>query len=612
MIDAKVGSVLTGLLVAPTPKVDGQSVEHPYMPQLSAILAAESRISLTRAKKLFSPAKTSKTLASEVSDADFVVLDVSHHGSGVYFYAGFAKALEKPLIVLCRHGARQAPWVTRSADFVIDFDVSPDGLEDFGRRLKEIFDALLRAQALDHQVLLGNYQEGVVFEEAGEIADEDGGEALDWESLTPTEHENLCLELLLRHGMSHVTWFDETNEIDLLALRALENKSYDLYLVSIGCGLEDDLTMQLWISDFQKIFNRIVEISRMKRLRRAEGRFVLNLFFIWSGQNHAFTVTKDEVEKLYQRIAAASKDQFTLRSTVWDRRNLEELARQSPMLVRKYFTHEWRESIEERKSAEELYRDATEFVQRTIDAARDLEKKYGEDPGKKWQHLAYTATHSIGNAIFPVEIYIDQLGEIMEEAGNREGRMAVERAQQNIEKAKVHIKKFKSIASSRDNVALTEIDIVPHVKRSLHTAKVQGLAVKTYFPEGECPPVHADPDRVDEILDEFVANSLNWLENTEEPAVTVTIKVANPGDLPAHLEPDWSYLWLRYADNGPGVKYEVKDKIFDLFYSESLQGMGFGLSIAKKYMQGFGGDVTETGTPGVGAQFDFYFRIAPA
>ncbi len=610
MLDSKVGSVLTGLLAAPAAKVDGKGAEQPYMPQLNAILAAESHISLTRAKKLFSPAKSSKTLTSEVSDADFVMVDVSRHDPGTYFYMGLARALKKPIVTLLQHGSQQDKWVGRLSDFTVDFEATRAGLEEFSRRLQDVFKSLLRAAALDRQVLLGSYQDGVAFEEEqAERADD--AEALDWSTVSAVEHENLCHELLLRNGLCDVTWFDTTNEIDLLALRPLEGGACDLFLVSIGSGLDDDLTMKLWISDFQKIFNRIVSVSRSRRLRRADEKFVLNLLFVWSEENRSFSVTKSELQKLQQRIFSVSKEQFTVRSTVWYRHDLESLARQSPMLMRKYFTQEWGEAIERRKTAEELYRDAADFVQRAVDAAQDLEKKYGEDPGKKWQHLAYTATHSIGNAIFPVEIYIDQLGEILQELGNRDGIMAAERAQANIEKAKVHIKKFKSIASSQENWPLAELDIVPHIERSLATARAKGMEVTFYYNKDEHPEVHADPDRVDEIFDEFVANSFNWLERTAEPTITVTVKIAQADDLPPSVESEWGYLWVRYADNGPGVKHEVKEKIFDLFYSESMQGMGFGLSIAKKNMLGFGGDVIESGTPGLGAQFDFFFRIVP-
>ncbi len=523
---------------------------------------------------------------------------------------GLARALKKPIVTLLQHGSRQAKWVARLADFTVDFDVSHTGLEEFSRRLQDVFKSLLRAAALDRQVLMGSYQDGVAFEE-DHAERSDAAEALDWNVISPIEYENLCQELLLRNGLADVTWFDSTNEIDLLALRPLEERVCDLFLVSIGSGLDDDLTMRLWLNDFQQIFNSIVAVSKTRRLRRAGDKFVLNLLFVWSAENRSFSVTKNELEKLQQQIFAVSKEQFTVRCTVWYRHDLESFVRQSPMLMRKYFTQEWRGTVERRKTAEELYRDAADFVQRAVDAAQDLEKKYGEDPGKKWQHLAYTATHSIGNAIFPVEIYIDQLGEILQELGHSDGIMAAERAQSNIEKAKVHIKKFKSIASSQENWPLTELDVVPHIERSLTTARARGVEVTFYHNKDERPEVHADPDRLDEIFDEFVANSFNWLENTAEPTITVTVRIARTDDLPPSLEKDWGYLWVRYADNGPGVKHEIKEKIFDLFYSESMQGMGFGLSIARKNMQGFGGDVIETGTPGLGAQFDFFFRIVP-
>ena len=605
MLDTK--TMLTGLLVAPTPRIDGKPVEHPYMPQLNAILAAEARISLIRAKKLFSPAKISKTLLSEVADAEFVVADVSHHLPGVYFYMGLAKALKKPLITLSRHGSKQSPWVQGNSDFVIQFETTPSGLEDFARKLKEAFATLLRAQALDHQVLMGDYRKAEAF--MAEEDDEDGGgETFDWSGLSPGEHENLCLEILLRQGLEQVTWLEQTNEIDISALRPLDDGTHDFYLVAIGSSLDDNLTMQLLINDLQKVFDRIVEISQTQRLRRADGKFVLNLLFIWSPENKAFAVTKGELQELHERVAKVSRQRFTVRGTVWTRRNLESFVRQSPMLVRKYFTQEWRDTAGHRKTAEELYREASSYVQRAVDAAHDLEKKYGKDPGKKWQQLAYTAIHSIGNAIFPVEVYVDQLREMMEETGDRDGMLAVERAQANVEKAKVHIKKFKSIASDRESWTPAEIDIVPNIDRSLATARSRGVKVELYYQER--PEVLADSDQVDEIFDEFVANSLNWLEKTEEPCITVTVKVAGPDDLLPGLDDEWGYLWVRYADNGPGVKHEVKSKIFELFYSESMQGMGFGLAIARKNMRSFGGEVIETGTPGLGAQFDFFFRIA--
>jgi signal transduction histidine kinase len=52
-----------------------------------------------------------------------------------------------------------------------------------------------------------------------------------------------------------------------------------------------------------------------------------------------------------------------------------------------------------------------------------------------------------------------------------------------------------------------------------------------------------------------------------------------------------SFVEIRVTDNGPGVSAEVLDKIFEPFVSEFKSGHGFGLSICKRIMTLFGGDI---------------------
>ncbi len=598
---AAIDSVLTGLLVASA----GRAGEPPYMPLLSAILAEEAAITLVRAKKLVHPARTSKSLFSEVSDASFLMVDVTRHTPGAYFYMGLAEALDKTLIGLCLVGSPQPEWVRRGCDFLIEYESTPTGLEDFNHRLREVFRELLRAEALDHQVLMGDYREGVSFEEDEERP---GGELLDWSGISRVEHDNLCHELLLHDGLGGVTWLEGNHEIDLAALRPVDDEVHDLFLVSIGGGLSDPMSVQMWSQDFQGFLGRLGELASHHRLRRVGEKLVLNLLFIWSRENRYFNVTKSELQQLHGRLAKLLKKPITLRPTVWSRRHLENLVRQQPTLVRKYFTGEW-QPTKVRKSAEDLYRDAAEFARRSSQAAQEIDKRLRLDPGKKWQELAYIATHSIGNAIFPVEVYIDELEEILTELGDADGKKAVEHAKVNVEKAKVHIKKFKSIAANRDTWKFESIDLLPRLERSLDTARSKGVAVNLF--SSDPPEILADADMVDEIFDELVANALVWLRDESEPSISVTIKEAAPEDLPASLDEAFGYLWVRFADNGPGVAHELKQEVFELFVSHSEQGMGFGLAIVKKNVNGFGGEVIESGTPGLGAQFDLFFKIDP-
>ena len=55
---------------------------------------------------------------------------------------------------------------------------------------------------------------------------------------------------------------------------------------------------------------------------------------------------------------------------------------------------------------------------------------------------------------------------------------------------------------------------------------------------------------------------------------------------------------------------ELKEKIFDLFFSQRPNGMGFGLATVAKYVRGFGGEIVETGTPGSGIQLDLFLPIS--
>jgi len=69
------------------------------------------------------------------------------------------------------------------------------------------------------------------------------------------------------------------------------------------------------------------------------------------------------------------------------------------------------------------------------------------------------------------------------------------------------------------------------------------------------------------------------------------------------------------SDTGPGIRPEFQLEIFDDFFrlpgSESSEGMGLGLAIARRLLQAMGGKIWVESEPGAGSKFSFLIPLKP-
>ena len=69
------------------------------------------------------------------------------------------------------------------------------------------------------------------------------------------------------------------------------------------------------------------------------------------------------------------------------------------------------------------------------------------------------------------------------------------------------------------------------------------------------------------------------------------------------------------ADTGPGIRPEFHLEVFDDFFrlpgSESVEGMGLGLAIARRLLQGMSGKIWVESEPGAGSKFSFLIPMKP-
>ncbi|MFB6077909.1 MAG: sensor histidine kinase [Halarchaeum sp.] len=101
------------------------------------------------------------------------------------------------------------------------------------------------------------------------------------------------------------------------------------------------------------------------------------------------------------------------------------------------------------------------------------------------------------------------------------------------------------------------------------------------------PVVRADADRFSQLLENLLGNSLEHGGSN----VTVTVGALADG--------------FYVEDDGPGIPDADRQNVFEMSYSTSESGTGFGLSIAKQVADAHGWDVRVTDGRAGGARFEF-------
>jgi two-component system C4-dicarboxylate transport sensor histidine kinase DctB len=105
--------------------------------------------------------------------------------------------------------------------------------------------------------------------------------------------------------------------------------------------------------------------------------------------------------------------------------------------------------------------------------------------------------------------------------------------------------------------------------------------------------VWCDPNRLEQVLLNLIGNALDAMEGQDEQRLT----------LGAAREGEWVTIEIR--DNGPGLRADLIDHLFEPFYTTKAPGvgLGLGLAISAGIARDFGGELTAQNGPGGGARF---------
>ncbi|MEO5883997.1 MAG: ATP-binding protein [Candidatus Limnocylindrales bacterium] len=142
--------------------------------------------------------------------------------------------------------------------------------------------------------------------------------------------------------------------------------------------------------------------------------------------------------------------------------------------------------------------------------------------------------------------------------------------------------------------------IVPGVVAS-EEARWPAVRFVTTIPAG-LPTVVADPVYVEQVLRNLLSNAAKY----GAPGAAVQVVLESGG----------SDVSVRILDDGPGVRPEEVDRLFELFYrspvtARTTGGAGIGLFVCARLVRAMGGRIWAHARPTGGSEFGFALKVMP-
>ncbi|MBW2040257.1 MAG: PAS domain-containing protein [Deltaproteobacteria bacterium] len=216
----------------------------------------------------------------------------------------------------------------------------------------------------------------------------------------------------------------------------------------------------------------------------------------------------------------------------------------------------------------------------------------------KMDRLAYlgefssTLAHEIRNPLAGIKTTAQALNEELGKDDHR--KEYLDRIIKEIDRLNDLLRTFFSFVKPRRlNLAPCHIqDIIKEVKGLLtKEAEKTGIMIKEVYANG-LPPIPLDFNQMQQVFMNLFLNALHAMPVGGELVVEVSKRNSQKG-----------WIQIKVKDTGKGIAPEHLPKIFDPFYTTKSKGLGLGLSITHKIVEGHGGKIAVESYLGKGSTF---------
>jgi PAS domain S-box-containing protein len=156
----------------------------------------------------------------------------------------------------------------------------------------------------------------------------------------------------------------------------------------------------------------------------------------------------------------------------------------------------------------------------------------------------------------------------------------------------------------RRKEALAYIPAADAAATALGNLALEITASRANVTIGELPEVLAEPSLLTSLFQNLIGNAVKYRAPDRQPEISVQAE---------RMASD--RVLFSVTDNGIGIDPAYHEKIFEIFQrltpSPDTDGTGIGLTLCRRIVHRFGGDIWLNSTPGIGTTFFFSLRTSP-
>jgi len=237
----------------------------------------------------------------------------------------------------------------------------------------------------------------------------------------------------------------------------------------------------------------------------------------------------------------------------------------------------------------EALRQALRELAQTLAVARDRELE--AERLRAFREVARRVAHEIKNPLTSMRIAVDQLGRT---GGRADGRSdtAIEVLNAETDRLERLAREFADFGRLPEGPQ-SEVDLVELLEELGRTGVPDGVrvAVRANGTGHRTIMGHYDPLR---------RAFANLLRNAAEA-------MKGQGAIDVTVTGDGSGLAVTIADHGPGIPDDLRQRVFEPYFTTKADGTGLGLALVRQTLEAHRGTIALTATPGGGATFAIVF-----